>query len=139
MNISSATYSNFQTGFRINPIQSLKPVSDTASQEPETTQESGSPEPNPNVQPAKETVNGRELELNEIKLLEALKKADAEVRQHEMAHVAAGGRYITSGASFNYKQGPDGKNYAVSIWSKKGTPVEISAFPEPSKSKLILT
>jgi hypothetical protein len=30
-----------------------------------------------------------------------------------MAHVAAGGRYITSGANFSYKRGPDGQRYAV--------------------------
>ncbi len=49
----------------------------------------------------------------EIKLLENLKKSDTQVRQHEMAHIAAGGRYITSGANFTYQRGPDGKNYAV--------------------------
>ncbi len=30
-----------------------------------------------------------------------------------MAHVAAGGSLITSGASFTYQRGPDGKSYAV--------------------------
>lgn len=50
---------------------------------------------------------------DELKLLEELKIADAKVRQHEMAHIAAGGKYITSGANFTLKKGPDGQNYAV--------------------------
>lgn len=53
------------------------------------------------------------LSEEEIKLLEELKNADREVRQHEMAHIAAGGRYVTSGAKLEYQRGPDGQNYAV--------------------------
>lgn len=59
------------------------------------------------------TINGEHLTPEELRLLEQLKLTDAEVRRHEMAHVAAGGRYITSGASFTYQRGPDGRNYAV--------------------------
>ncbi len=61
----------------------------------------------------------------DLRLLEELKKADRSVRRHEMAHVAAGGRYITSGANFNYKRGPDGVNYAV------GGEVSIDTSPVP--------
>jgi hypothetical protein len=49
----------------------------------------------------------------EIQLIEELKQIDTKVRQHEMAHIAAGGKYITSGANFTYQRGPNGKNYAV--------------------------
>lgn len=42
-----------------------------------------------------------------------LKKIDSKVRQHEMAHMAAGGGLVTSGASYTYQKGPDGVNYAV--------------------------
>ena len=42
-----------------------------------------------------------------------LKEIDRKVRQHEMAHMAAGSGMITSGASFTYQKGPDGVNYAV--------------------------
>lgn len=42
----------------------------------------------------------------------ALKRRDAEVRQHEAAHQAAGGSHA-GGASFTYQRGPDGKNYAI--------------------------
>jgi len=42
-----------------------------------------------------------------------LKKIDRQVRQHEMAHMAAGAGLVTSGASYTYSKGPDGVNYAV--------------------------
>lgn len=57
--------------------------------------------------------NGQGLTPEEMRIVEELKKIDSEVRRHEMAHIAVGGRYITSGANFKYQRGPDGKNYAV--------------------------
>lgn len=74
----------------------------SATETPPTRQEYGN------------TVNGHVLTESEIRLLNELQQVDAEVRRHEMAHINAGGRYITSGANFTYKRGPDGKNYAVS-------------------------
>lgn len=65
------------------------------------------------------------LSQDEKLLLEKLKKADAEVRAHEMAHIAAGGEFITSGATFSYQKGPDGQNYAV------GGEVSIDTSAEP--------
>ncbi|HKK90569.1 MAG TPA: putative metalloprotease CJM1_0395 family protein [Desulfobacteraceae bacterium] len=58
---------------------------------------------------------GNEVKLSEaeLKIVESLKKTDRAVRQHEMAHIAAGGQYITSGARLEYKKGPDGQRYAV--------------------------
>lgn len=41
-----------------------------------------------------------------------LQARDREVRAHEQAHVAAGGRYA-GGAHYTYKMGPDGRRYAV--------------------------
>ncbi|KUJ71726.1 hypothetical protein AVO41_04440 [Thiomicrospira sp. WB1] len=42
-----------------------------------------------------------------------LKARDREVRSHEMAHVAAGGQYVTSGPTYTYQTGPDGQRYAI--------------------------
>ena len=50
---------------------------------------------------------------SEKQMVEELKQADSAVRAHEMAHVAAGGQFVRSGAQFQYRQGPDGKQYAV--------------------------
>lgn len=69
--------------------------------------------------------NNQAFTQAEIKLLEELRQIDTKVRQHEMAHIAAGGRYITSGANFTYKRGPDGQNYAV------GGEVGIDTSPVP--------
>lgn len=49
----------------------------------------------------------------EYRELQALKARDREVRQHEQAHVAAGGRYIRGGATYSYERGPDGRQYAI--------------------------
>jgi hypothetical protein len=35
------------------------------------------------------------------------------VHSHELAHLAAAGGYARSGASYTYKRGPDGRDYAV--------------------------
>ena len=45
--------------------------------------------------------------------IERLKQRDAEVRQHEQAHQAAGGQYVRGGAQYTYERGPDGVMYAV--------------------------
>lgn len=45
--------------------------------------------------------------------VESLKKRDREVRQHEMAHLAASGGMATGGPSYQMVVGPDGQRYAV--------------------------
>jgi len=72
------------------------------------------------------------LTPDEMLLVEKLKRIDSEVRAHEMAHIAAGSEYITSGATFSYRQGPDGKRYAV------GGEVSIDTAPEPGDPKATL-
>jgi hypothetical protein len=42
-----------------------------------------------------------------------LQARDADVKAHEAAHIAAGAGVVTSGASYSYERGPDGRNYAV--------------------------
>ncbi len=60
---------------------------------------------------------------SEYKELQDLKSRDREVRQHEQAHVAAGGAYVTGGPTYNYTRGPDGRQYAV------GGEVQIDSSP----------
>ncbi|MBU0969625.1 MAG: SprA-related family protein [Proteobacteria bacterium] len=60
-----------------------------------------------------QTDTDNHLTQAERQLISELKQIDSEVRGHEMAHIAAGGSLITSGASFTYKRGPDGQTYAV--------------------------
>lgn len=54
-----------------------------------------------------------ELDADQAAQVAKLKQIDRQVRQHEMAHLAAGAGVVTSGASFTYEKGPDGQSYAV--------------------------
>lgn len=67
-----------------------------------------------------------ELSEEEKKQVEELKKRDREVKQHEQAHVAAGGGIVVSGPTYQYQRGPDGKQYAV------GGEVQIDNSPVPN-------
>jgi hypothetical protein len=57
--------------------------------------------------------NAGELSQEDAAQIAKLKQRDREVRQHEMAHLAASGGLATSGASYTYQKGPDGVNYAI--------------------------
>lgn len=59
------------------------------------------------------SANGKALSADQQKQVESLKQRDAEVRQHEAAHLAAAGGFAKGGPVYNYKSGPDGKQYAV--------------------------
>lgn len=101
-----------------------KPIDPTVqTQEDETAQKERG---------ASESDSQSTLTQKEQLLVEKLKKADAEVRAHEMAHIAAGSEYITSGATFSYQKGPDGQSYAV------GGEVSIDISPEPGDPKATL-
>lgn len=55
------------------------------------------------------------LQLSEADLavVRELKQRDREVRQHEMAHMAASGGLAQGGPTYTYQRAPDGQNYAV--------------------------
>lgn len=63
--------------------------------------------------PDKSTNSDKQLTEEEQKQIEELKSRDREVKNHEQAHIAAGGSYVLGGASYDYQTGPDGKQYAV--------------------------
>ncbi len=65
------------------------------------------------VEESEETAGPAELSEEEKAKVDELEKRDREVRQHEQAHMAAGGQYVRGGASYEYENGPDGKRYAV--------------------------
>ena len=64
-------------------------------------------EKNTNVQ------ENNQLTDKEKKIVEELKKRDADVKRHEQAHVIVGGDLVRGGANYNYTLGPDGKRYAI--------------------------
>lgn len=55
----------------------------------------------------------KDLTPKELEIIEKLQARDQEVRDHEMAHVAAGGSYVKRGAKYEYQKGPDGILYAI--------------------------
>lgn len=63
------------------------------------------------------------------KQVQKLRERDGEVRAHEQAHIAAGGQYVSGGATFSYQAGPDGRQYAV------GGSVQIDTSPVPGNPK----
>lgn len=58
-----------------------------------------------------------------LAVLRELKAIDAAVRLHEQAHLAIAGELAQGGASFTFKTGPDGRQYAV------GGEVQIDSSP----------
>lgn len=74
-----------------------------------------------------------ELTEEEQQQVEELKRRDAEVREHEAAHLAAAGGYARGGAQYEYQTGPDGKQYAV------GGEVQIDTSPVPDDPEATIT
>ncbi len=69
---------------------------------------------NSSVQTGPPTSTPDKIELSrEARIISQMTSSDRAVRDHEAAHQAAGGHYAGS-ARFGYRQGPDGKRYAVS-------------------------
>jgi hypothetical protein len=64
-------------------------------------------------QSAASTRSSLALTADEQYEVQLLKQRDQEVRAHELAHVAAGGRYVTSAPSYDFQSGPDGRSYAI--------------------------
>ena len=65
------------------------------------------------AEPVDPTEAVRDPNSSEYRELQAMKQRDREVRQHEQAHVSAGGAHVSGGATFSYETGPDGRRYAV--------------------------
>lgn len=84
---------------------------DSANATPETSDTTEAQ----NAKPADESKSAAPNELNEDekKVVEELKRRDQEVRAHEQAHLAAAGGFASGGPSYSYQTGPDGKQYAI--------------------------
>lgn len=57
--------------------------------------------------------DGQPLSEAEQRQVSELKQRDREVRAHEQAHKAAAGPHATSGPTYSFQTGPDGRRYAV--------------------------
>ncbi len=54
-----------------------------------------------------------DLDQAQLQQIDKLRQRDREVRNHEMAHLAAAGAYALGGPTFEYQKGPDGQRYAI--------------------------
>lgn len=79
---------------------------------------------------AREAAEAKKQLVDAVRIKE-LAARDREVRAHEQAHVAVGGRYA-SGAVYQYERGPNGVSYAV------GGEVSISVGPASTPEETLL-
>lgn len=73
-----------------------------------------------------------ELTPEEQRKLQELRQRDTEVRNHEQAHVAAGGQYVTRAPTYDYEIGPDGRRYAVGGEVK----IDVSEVPDDPEATI---
>ena len=99
---------------------------DASGKETETQQAiDGRSENSDNQQDEKgEQTPKQQAEQQEQQEVQELKARDQEVKTHEQAHAAVGGRYAGA-PNYSYELGPDGKQYAV------GGEVQIDISPVP--------
>ncbi len=110
MNIGSVTIYTQPT---FSPVQRANPEGKSQQESMGGTVGAENNSSNPRESEVNKSVRAVELTPAELDVIRQLKQADTAVRAHEMAHVAAGGRYVRSGARFQYERGPDGRSYAV--------------------------
>ncbi len=91
------------------PVSTVFFAKTSSSATPSDQQETSSPD----ARQARQQKADSSQDPERVAQLQQLKNRDREVRAHELAHVAAGGQYVTSGAQFSYQKGPDGRLYAV--------------------------
>lgn len=115
----------------LSPPQSNPPQSEDPKQSPGPrlqgigTDQASFPSQEKSKAGEKDTAYTLDLSQAERQVLQELKARDREVKAHEQAHIAAGGRYVQGGANYSYRIGPDGKMYAV------GGEVSIDVSPVP--------
>ncbi len=76
---------------------------------------------------------GKTLSEAEQRQVAELQQVDRKVRQHEQMHVTAGGELVTSGPSYSYTKGPDGRSYATA--GEVGIDTSEARTPEETVSK----
>ncbi|MCP4292970.1 MAG: hypothetical protein GY780_14185 [bacterium] len=94
----------------VTPSQSLQQVQPVTRRH--NTSKAQKTKPVGAVKPVNRQSRQHLTEEEQAKIQE-LKARDTEVRAHEQAHMAAGGRYITHGPAYSFQKGPDGQRYAV--------------------------
>lgn len=92
--------------------QAFSPVEEPIEDTPANEEEEGASRSDERVRERQEERDQRRQEQQERQEILELAARDREVRAHEQAHAAVGGRYAGA-PSYTYQRGPDGVNYAV--------------------------
>jgi hypothetical protein len=79
-----------------------------------------------------ETTAKKKTDQKKENAIKELQRTDSRVRAHEAAHQAAGGGLVKGSASFTYKIGPDGKQYAVGGEVK----IDMSEIPDDPRATI---
>lgn len=95
------------------PVSGTQPDRRTGAEPSSSAKEKNGEETRSSSEIKSRSVSDAGLTDAEKKIVEELKQADSEIKQHEMAHLSAGAGVTTSGANYTYKTGPDGQRYAV--------------------------
>lgn len=114
MNITSVAYSPYSN--YPSPLSKAQGQKDSGAPANQETPASAGDKRNPAEAPAAKPDLSKQdpsKSAQTQKQIDELKKIDSHVRAHERAHLAAAGGLATGGASFSYRTGPDGKQYAV--------------------------
>ncbi|WP_428388583.1 putative metalloprotease CJM1_0395 family protein [Mucisphaera sp.] len=88
-------------------------ISPAAAAEQPQNQNQSTEDPDQNTDASARGTDGEPLTEAEQEQVQQLQQRDREVRAHEQAHKNAAGQYATSGPTYSYQTGPDGKRYAV--------------------------
>ena len=106
--------------------ESTAPGAVTAEQTPEDTVEFSAAARDVIAKASEAVTQGTEqLTADEQEQVRQLASRDAEVRTHEQAHIAAAGGHAKGGPSYEFKTGPDGRQYAVA----GEVPIDVSPVP----------
>jgi 23S rRNA maturation mini-RNase III len=109
---SSSAFSNGLSAFGSRVGQADPEQPSTTPADPESSNDQTAASESASQRPAREPQQSSRLTPEELQQLSELQQRDREVKAHELAHKAVGGRYVTGG-SFSYQTGPDGHRYAI--------------------------
>lgn len=95
------------------PISTSTSQNNPSDSQDKNSQKGDSENRSLSAQPDKRSMSEQQTQQEVQRVITELKSRDREVKAHEQAHLAAGGRHVTGGASYSYQTGPDGRRYAI--------------------------
>ena len=108
---------NQHNDFSINPLTSISPrpvnTSNASSNTPSLSEDSDASAQDQQQKRLNQKRAEQATDQQNDRIVQQLVARDREVRAHEAAHAAAGGSYVTSGPSFIFQKGPNGRSYAI--------------------------